>query len=84
MAEIRVLEEAESYRLISDGDRFAVIEARAGHVYSLDPTDRNEASDTPEGMRTVVGPGGWSDEEQARRRFRQMVGGEQRLAERIW
>jgi hypothetical protein len=84
MGKTQVLQEAESYRLISDGQRFAVIEARAGRVYSLDPTGRNKAPDTPTGMRSVVGPGGWSDEEQARRRFREMVRGEERYAERMW
>ena len=80
-----ILREEESYRLISDGSgRYAVIEARAGHVYSLHPMHRAECPDCPEGMLQVAGPDGWSDEPTARGRFEQMVRGERRYAERIW
>jgi hypothetical protein len=36
MADVQVLAEADGFGLISDGERFAVIQARwTGHVYSL-------------------------------------------------
>lgn len=85
MTGIEIVAEEETYRLITDGgDRFAVIEARAGHVYSLDPKHSHEAGDTPEGMAAVVGPRGWRSHADARRIFDHMVRGERHLAETLW
>ena len=56
MQTIKIVTEKETYRVITDGrGRYAVIEARAGHVYSLDPRHSVHAEDTPEGMAQVVG-----------------------------
>jgi len=85
MAKVKVLDEQESWRLITDGTgRFAVIEARAGFVYSLDPHHAAEAKDGPAGMAAVVGPRGWKSRDDAQRLFDHMVRGEQELAERLW
>ena len=82
---VEVIAEKETYRLLTDGHgRFAVVEARAGHVYSLDPTHSAEAQDTPEGMLQVVSPRGWKSREDAARLFRAMARGEAHLAETLW
>lgn len=85
MAAVSVLDAQENYRLIGDGaGRFAVIEARAGFVYSLDPHHAAEAEDGPAGMAKVVGPRGWKARDAAQRLFDHMVRGERELAERLW
>lgn len=85
MSEIEIVLESETYRLITDdGERFAVVEARAGHVYSLDPQHSHEAPDGAEGMAQVVGPRGWRSRHEAQRIFDHMVRGEQHLAESLW
>ena len=85
MAGVETVAEQEVYRLIGDGEgRYAVVEARAGKVYSLDPQHSHEAEDTPEGMLRVVGPRGWRSREEADRLFGAMVGGERKLAETLW
>lgn len=81
---ISIIREEEPYRLIGDGaGRFAVIEARAGRVYSLHSRARHEADDNPEGMAVVVGDG-WRDEAAARRRFEAMCRREDRFSQVIW
>lgn len=81
---IYIIEEVKPYRLICDGvGHYAVIEARAGHVYSLHGRQRNAALDTPAGMAVVVGDG-WSDETPARERFREMCGREEGYSQIIW
>jgi hypothetical protein len=83
MAVTIVLEE-EPYRLITDGDeRYAVIEARDGRVYSLHSHDRHEAPDTAEGMMAVVGDG-WREQSVAIERFQYMIRREARYSELIW
>lgn len=85
MPTIRVVMEEETYRLITDGEeRFAVIEVRAGHVYSLDPRHTLEARDSADGMGKVVGPRGWRSHADAQRIFDHMVRGERHLAECLW
>ncbi len=85
MAEIRVVDEQETYRLVTDGrHRYAVVEARAGFVYSLDPHHAAEAPDGPDGMAHVIGPRGWKPRAEAKRLFDHMVRGERELAERLW
>ena len=80
-----VIAERESYRVVGDGaGRFAVLEARAGKVYSCDPHHSAEAPDTPEGMRTVISQRGWKAREEALRLFEHMVRGERHLAETLW
>ncbi len=81
---IHIIEEEKPYRLISDGEgRYAVIEARAGHVYSLHCRQRNGALDSPAGMAVVVGDG-WGDETPARQLFRDMCGREEGYSQIIW
>lgn len=81
---IRVVEENEPYRLICDGaERWAVIEARAGHVYSLHARHRNTAEDSSEGMARVVGDG-WRDERTARHRYSAMCRREEGYSKIIW
>ncbi len=81
---IHIVEETEPYRLISDDHgRFAVIEARAGHVYSLHGHHRNAAEDTPTGMASVVGDG-WRDESAARERYATMCRREEGYSRIIW
>ncbi len=82
---VTVVCEEEPYRLISDAHgRYAVIEARGGRVYSLDPMNRHEAEDTPDGMACVVGDDGWRDEDRAWRRFNAMLHTEDRYSKIIW
>ena len=85
MRRIDVIAEKETYRLIGDGaGRFAVVEVRAGRVYSLDPQHSAEAEDTLHGMAKVVSPRGWRSREEAARLFRAMVSGEAHLARTLW
>ncbi len=82
---IRIIEENKPYRLVSDGaGRWAVIEARAGHVYSLHGRERRRADDNETGMAAVVGDDGWRDEDRARRRFEAMCRGEEGFSQIIW
>lgn len=82
---IAIVDQQETFRLISDGEgRFAVVEARAGHVYSVHGHERREAVDDPDGMARVVGDDGWFDEESARHRFDDAVEGGQRYARIVW
>lgn len=82
---IRVLDYQESYRLITDGHgRYAVVEARNGHVYSLHGCHRREAPDGDEGMAKVVGQDGWFEECAARRCFDLAVKGEDHFRQMLW
>lgn len=81
---ISIIREEEPYRLISDeAGHYAVVEARAGRVYSLHGSRRNEADDSTDGMAEVVGDG-WRDEATARRRFQSMCRREDRFSQVIW
>jgi hypothetical protein len=81
---IRVIQEDEPYRLITDGrGHYAVIEARDGYVYSIHPHHRHEALDTPAGMVCVVGDQ-WCDRDEALKQYQLMVRRETRYAEIIW
>jgi hypothetical protein len=74
----------DQYRLITDGNgRFAVVEARAGKVYSLHAQGRREAQDTEGGMELVVG-NDWQARDQARRRFHEMLRSEEHYSQVIW
>jgi hypothetical protein len=84
MADITVIREEESFRLIRGADgRCAVVEVRAGYVYSLDSRARAGAKDTAAGMAEVVGQDGWRDEASAAARFESMVRDERRLSEKL-
>lgn len=82
---IHIVAENKPYRLVRDDDgRYAVVEARAGKVYSLHGRDRRHADDTPEGIAAVVGEDGWRDEQRARERFEFMCRREERYGQIIW
>lgn len=82
---IEIVERADSFRLISDGrGRFAVVEARAGHVYSVHGHHRREAEDCERGMIEVVGEDGWFDEAAARRCLEEASKGGDAYARMIW
>lgn len=82
---IRIIDSDETYRLITDGGgRYAVVEARCGHVYSLDCHHAHQAPDGEEGMREVVGEHGWNDYPAARDCFRKAVTGERYYKEHLW
>jgi hypothetical protein len=84
MERARIVAEAGSFRLIAQGDRYAVVEARDGMVYGLRPEgQRPSAEDGPDGMGTVVAPGDWTDEATARALFRDLVATGERLARRL-
>ncbi|WP_142847048.1 hypothetical protein [Telmatospirillum sp. J64-1] len=85
MARISILQQAGSLRLITDGnDRYALVETRNGHVYSLQGGTRREGPDTPEGMERVVGEDGWSDRATAERRFADLRDRGEDLSKVIW
>jgi hypothetical protein len=81
MADARVVSQNGSFRLIECRGRFAVVEVRNGAAYALGSPDgeRPGASATPQGMAEVVGPEGWTTEEEARRTAR----GDD-LARKVW
>lgn len=82
---LSILRDDGQYRLISDGEgRYAVIEARAGQVYSLHGRQRREAADSAEGMAAVVGTDGWRDKVTAERRFREMRRREEKYGRIVW
>ena len=68
MADERIVEEQGSLRLVERGGRFAVLEARNGHTEGAEP------------HREVH----WTDEEEARRLFGELVRGGERLVRTIW
>jgi hypothetical protein len=81
---IMIVLEEEPYRLITDEDEhYAVIEARAGLVYSLDSHDRHEAPDTAEGMAAVVGDR-WCEQSMAMDRYQYMIQHEARYSQMLW
>ncbi len=82
---IEIVETADTFRLISDGGgRFAVVEARAGHVYSVHGHDRRRAEDSERGMGEVVGDDGWFDEAAARRCLDEAARGGDTYSRIIW
>lgn len=83
---IDIVDQHETFRLIREHatGRHAVIEARAGKVYSLHGRDRHAQPDTEEGMARLVEPDGWRDEAQARAVFDEVVRGGEDLSKEIW
>lgn len=81
---IQVIDNAGTFRLISDGTRYAVVEHRAGCVYSVHGHHRREAADDEEGMMKVVGEDGWFSESDARRCFDDAVRRGESYARIIW
>ena len=83
MHAIRVVEERTPYLLLARGDRFAVVERRAGHLYNLHCGKREPEPLTDEGAEHAVGHG-WCDESSARRVFEEVSARYAQLAEVIW
>ena len=81
---ISILAQHGSFRLIECGRGCAVIEARAGQVYSLDRQARRQSEDSEAGMAEVVGDGGWCDRPTAEERFARLVRAGEHFAEKIW
>lgn len=80
---IRVVEERESWLLVADGDRYAVLERRAGRIYGLESSHRTGEPDSPAGMRAAAEAEGWHDEAGARALFGQVVARGRELARRM-
>ncbi len=83
---VSILADDGQYRLVADGrGGYAVLEARAGRVYALEPHHRHSAADDPDGMREVVEAGpGWTSKEAAWAEFVEMVEDEELYARIIW
>jgi hypothetical protein len=84
MHDVRIVEERAPYLLLARGDRFAVVERRAGRLYNLHCGRREPAPLTDEGVDAAVGETGWCDEIRARQVFCEVTSEYARLAERIW
>lgn len=85
MKRVAVIDQQGSFRLIECSPHgYAVVEARGGHVYSMDREMRRESEDSEAGMADVVGDDGWCDRQTASARFEQLVKAGQRYAEKIW
>lgn len=80
---VRVVEERESWLLVARGDRFAVVERRAGRIYGLDSAHRTGAPDSPAGMAEAAGDDGWRSEAEARATFAAVVARGRDLARRM-
>jgi hypothetical protein len=81
---VSIVDQRGSFRLVQCTPHgFAVIEARAGQVYSLDREERRQAEDCESGIAEVVGTTGWCGQRTARRRFDRLVRTGERLAEKI-
>ena len=81
---IRVVEERDHYLLIADGDRFAVVERRAGKLYPLrDGARDGVALDDPR-LPSLIARHEWCDEVEARRVLNELLNRQDRLANTIW
>jgi hypothetical protein len=83
MHDVRIVEERLPYLLLARGDRFAVVERRAGKLYNLHCGKREPEPLTDAGAAHAVGAG-WYDEGRARRVFEEITSRYQEFAERIW
>jgi hypothetical protein len=81
---IEIVEEHGSFLLIRAGPRFAVVERRAGRIYSMVPGPRKGKPMTPQGMASVMAEGGSLSEDEARALFADLCERGDRLARRIW
>lgn len=85
MKRVKIVEQHNPYRLIRcRGRGHAVVEARAGRVYSMHCSHRREADDSETGMLAVVDPDGWVAEDEARTRYRGLIETGERFAKTIW
>jgi hypothetical protein len=83
MAEPVIVEQRGSFLLIRRDDQFAVVERRAGHVYSLHDGIREPYPDAPSGIAAAVGRHGWHDEAEARQTFEELAQRGDQLAQRL-
>jgi phosphoglycolate phosphatase-like HAD superfamily hydrolase len=79
-AAIAVVEEHGSFLLVRAGSRFAVVERRAGRIYSVAPGERDGLPMTAEGMATLMAEEGSLPEPEARRLFKELSERGDRLA----
>ncbi|WP_114856684.1 hypothetical protein [Azospirillum brasilense] len=86
MPKVRTVSEHGSFRLVERDGRYAVIEARDGQVYGLhgEAGNRPGVPDRPDAAEAVIAPGGWSAEDEARRRFEELATRGEDLARKIW
>jgi hypothetical protein len=76
---------SDNYLLLKEGDRFAVVERRAGKLYSLRDGRREPAAEGDEAaLRRLIGEDGWSDEATARQVQQQLAERHDELAQRVW
>jgi hypothetical protein len=78
-----ILEQRGSHLLVRRGAQFAVVERRAGDIYSVRDGEREPHPNTPAGIAAAVGPDDWSDETGARRKFEELVQLGEQLAQRL-
>ncbi|MDB5409881.1 MAG: hypothetical protein JWL84_4793 [Rhodospirillales bacterium] len=84
MREPVIIEQRGSHLLVGRSGRFAVVERRAGHIYSVENEARKPHPDSPAGIAAAVGPRGWGEEAEVRRLFEDLVQRGERLAQRLW
>jgi hypothetical protein len=83
MREPVIIEQRGTHLLVGRGGRFAVVERRAGHVYSVEDEPREPHPDTAAGIAAAVGPRGWGEEAEVRHLFEDLVQRAERLAQRL-
>jgi hypothetical protein len=79
---ITVATDQGTHLLISNGDRFAVIEWHDDRFYNSHDDDRDSAKDTS-AVRQILESGDWTDEAATRQAFDEVVGRETELAQRL-
>ncbi|HYD70875.1 hypothetical protein [Azospirillum sp.] len=86
MADVTIVSEHGSFRLIERQGRYAIVEVRNGAAYALgsDEGERPGADATPQGMAGVVAPDAWVGEEEARRTFADLTSRGDDLARKVW
>jgi hypothetical protein len=83
MHDVHIVEERPPYLLLERNRRFAVVERRAGKLYSLHCGHRDAEPLTDAGAAHAVGDDGWCDERTARRVFEEVASRYHELAEQI-
>ena len=78
-----IVEEHGSFLLIRAGASFAVAERRNGHLYSMEPGERDGLPMTPEGIASLIAEQGSLSENEARRRFDELSDRGDRLAQTL-
>jgi hypothetical protein len=78
---MRIVEERDNYALVEDGERWTVLERRAGKYYPL--RDGARDGETAENLTRLEGVE-WLDEAKARTRLVEVHGRRRDLAERLW